>query len=221
MGARRPNPPPCSVDDYVLVRHSGSRRGIGECGGWILRGNPDLDVISSDMRRAGLRLHGRVGEERHSVIGKNPPCCSRESGRRIASRAADLRFGRMQACTYQLGNALHRYACIPTRVPRDLQRVGSTLRMPPGIRDDRYSIRHAHDAAHAAHFRNGAFVYISERALEYRTLQDGRVEHVRQPDIDRVDRPSGHLVGQVEPPTRGADQLPLARILQLYFFGHR
>ena len=54
----------------------------------------------------------------------------------------------------------------------------------------------------------------SQRALEHRTLHDRGVQHVRQAHVDGVDRLARDLVGDVEPPLRRADQLPVLRILQ-------
>src|SRR5207344_2280201 len=53
-----------------------------------------------------------------------------------------------------------------------------------------------------------------ERALEYRALHDGGVQHAGQVNVDGVDRLARDLVRNIQPPLPGTDQLPVLRILQ-------
>src|SRR6516165_10532893 len=80
------------VNDHLAVWHPCSIRGDGKRGLAVLSGRPDLDRIGGDVRCAILRLHGGMGEERHFVVGFDPP---RGSGKRcgvIALTAPDARI---------------------------------------------------------------------------------------------------------------------------------
>jgi hypothetical protein len=57
------------------------------------------------------------------------------------------------------------------------------------------------------------------RAAEDRTVGDRRIEHARQPHVDRVNRLGGDLSGHIKAPAGLAGELPVARILELHIGG--
>ena len=52
-------------------------------------------------------------------------------------------------------------------------------------------------------------------------MGDCRIEHARQPHIDRIDRLGGDLGGHIKAPAGLAGELPVARILELHIGGRR
>jgi hypothetical protein len=93
-------------------------------------------------------------------------------------------------------------------VPAHPQRVGGTLGAPPGIGDDGNRIRHADHAPHALERRDRSLVDRFECAAEHRALHDRSVKHVRQLDIDRVDRLGCDLLSDIESLLRRAGEFP-------------
>ena len=63
-----------AASEHHLVNHDLARRHAGGVGRdrerrlAVLGGRPDLDQVGGHMRRAVLRLHGRVREKRHLII---------------------------------------------------------------------------------------------------------------------------------------------------------
>ena len=78
-----------------------------------------------------------------------------------------------------------------------------------------------HHAVHAPHVRNRALVDCLRRAAEHRAMRDCRIQHPRQPHVDRINRLGGHFVAHVEAAPRRTHELPLIRIFQLDLGGWR
>ena len=78
-----------------------------------------------------------------------------------------------------------------------------------------------HHAVHAPHVRNRALVDCLRRAAEHRAMRDCRIQHPRQPHVDRINRLGGHFVAHVETAPRRTHELPLIRIFQLDLGGWR
>ena len=110
-------------------------------------------------------------------------------------------------------------------LPRGSHSIGnaSTARLAchQEIGDDRDRIRQAHDPPHAFHVGNRAVVDRLRRAAEDRTVGDRRIEHARQPHVDRINRLGGDLSGHIKAPAGLAGELPVARILELHIGGRR
>ena len=70
----------CAVHHDLVIGDAGRDGGGGERSGGALGRHPDLDSVGFDVRGAGLRLHGRVREERDGVVGFDPPHGARETG---------------------------------------------------------------------------------------------------------------------------------------------
>ena len=134
--------------DFV-ARHAGGNGGSRDRGGGILARRPNLDTVGSDMRGAILRLHGRMGEERHRVIRFET---MRGAGKRrygIAVSTAELRSFGIERAAYQFGNAGARNGAVAVIVPAHLERIGGALGLPPRLGHDCDRIRHAYHPAHA------------------------------------------------------------------------
>ncbi len=204
-----------AVHHDLVIRDAGGDGGGGERGGGALGRHPDLDSVGSDVRGAGLRLHGRVREERDRVVGLDPPHGARKTGGYVAVGAADLTLFHVQAAAHELGDLGARHAVVAAVVPDDRQRLQRALGAPPGIGHHRDRFGHPHYAAHALHGGDGVLIDRPQLAAIDRALHDRGVEHVGQPHVDRIDRLRHDLGEHVEPPARLADELPFARVFQL------
>ena len=106
MAPRRPKPPEHrAVHHDLVIRNAGRDGGGCERGGGALGRHPDLDSVGFDMRGAGLRLHGRVGEERDRVFGFHASRGARERRDRITVGAPDPGFFRREAFAHEGGDA--------------------------------------------------------------------------------------------------------------------
>ena len=142
-------------------------RGGDERGRGILGRRPDFDAVRPDMRGAGLRLHGGMGEKRHRIIRLDASRGAGERRRGIAVGAADLRRRRVEPGAHQFAQSPRSTASpLPRSSQLDAQRLGRALGPPPGIGHHRDRVRHAHDAAHAVHAGDRALVDRFERAAE-------------------------------------------------------
>ena len=65
------------------------------------------------MRGAGLRLHGRVRQKRHLIIGFHPPNGACHSGNHVAVGTPDLRLFRGQAARTASAIAAFESALLP------------------------------------------------------------------------------------------------------------
>ena len=166
IGARRPKPPP-SIIRCTVTLSFGTPAAIAAvasavAGSWV--GTQIFDAVGVHMRGAGLRLHGRVREKRHRVIGFDAPRGAAERRRGIAVGASDLRGRRIEPAAHRSRDRGARNLAVAAVVPVDAQRVGGAFRSPPGIGHHRDRIRHAHHAAHALHARDRALVDRFQRA---------------------------------------------------------
>ena len=110
---------------------------------------------------------------------------------------------------------------ILTEIPAHRQRFSRLFRPPPAVRHHRDGVRQLHHAVDAFDAGELALVDRFQRALEHRTLHNRRVQHVRQPHVDGVDRLARNLIGNVEAPLARADQLPVFRLLERDLCGGR
>ena len=173
------------------------------------------------MRRAVLRLHGRMRQVRDGVFRFDT---LRRAGERcgdITVGLADLRVLGVERCAHTVGDRSGREAAVAAIVPDDRQSVECAFCAPPGIGHHRNGVRHPHHAANAFHRHDGAFVDRLRLAAVNRTLCNGGVKHAGQPHVDRVDRLCRHLVAHIEPPLRRARERPLAGLLELDVLGRR
>ena len=91
-----------AMNDDLVVRYAGGKRRRHERGRRILGRHPDFDAVRLDVRRAGLRLHGGVGEKGHGVVGSEAPRRARERSAEIAVGAADFGVRRGEAAAHLL-----------------------------------------------------------------------------------------------------------------------
>ncbi len=209
------------MDHGVAVRQTGGGGGRRKRRFGVLRRHPDLDPSGRDVRGAGLRLHGRVREERNAVFGLDPLGGAGERRGDIAGRLRNRRIGRIEASANVCADRFARHLAVAAVVPDDRQRVGRAFGPPPAIGDDGDGIRQAHDVPDALHVLDRCFVHRLQPALEDGAVDDRRVKHVRQPDVDGVDRLAGDFVGDLQPPARGAGKLPVLGVFELHLFRRR
>ena len=96
-----------------------------------------------------------------------------------------------------------------------LKRVERLARLPPARSDHRHRAGKAQRLDHARHrSRPGARSTSTSRAAMHRRRPDRRMQHARQREVDAVGKRPVRLGGNVEPLRRGADDAPLAGLLQ-------
>ena len=100
------------------------------------------------------------------------------------------------------------------RIPNDRQRLDRALGAPPRVGHHRNRIGQSHHLMHTLHGSDRAFIDRLRRAAKSRAMDNGRVEHPRQPHVDCIDRLRRDLVEHVKTPARLADQLPGTRVFQ-------
>ena len=83
------------------------------------------------MGGASLRLHGRVGEKRHHIVGLDPLHGARQTCHEIALGVADATWGLIKAGANKFANLLGRKTAIPAIVPGNAQRFRGILCGPP------------------------------------------------------------------------------------------
>ena len=100
---------------------SGSRARVAtascaSCGSWVQV--HDLAAIAVDARERGRRLHRRVREVRHDVLGLDARAAAGERGVGVADAAHDL-AGRAHRREQLLGVARRVVVAVGARLPRD------------------------------------------------------------------------------------------------------
>ena len=143
----------------------------------ILHAGPDVGAIAVDAHRAHHRLHGRVSQERHAVVGLDR--LRRAGGQfgRDAQRGVECREDRCR-----------RHAAVAGIVELGVDRGERLACAPVGVGDDGDSVFQPHDAFHAGHRLRGTAVDGHELAAGDRRHLDGRAQHAWRAEVDPVHR---------------------------------
>jgi hypothetical protein len=146
------------VHDDLFRPDFGGSRCRGEGGFAALRRDPDLDLVGGYVRRAVLRLHRRMGEERRAVLGLDALGCRGERCIDIAVLADHRRLRRGEPATQELGDAGARHLAVLPLVPGYRQRIDRLLRLPPAVGDNGDRVGQRHDLANAFEATNFGLV---------------------------------------------------------------
>ena len=101
------------------------------------------------MRRAVLRLHGRVGQIRRYVFGLDALCGLGERGVDIAVLAHHRGLRRGEPTAQQFGDIRACDLAVLSFIPGQRHGVYRLLGLPPAVCDDGDRVRQRHDLANA------------------------------------------------------------------------
>ena len=138
-----------------------------------------------------------MGQERQLVLRLQGPGGALDGFVRLAllldhgSRAGR---GRLERADHALGVERSARAFVPL----DLERVARGLGAPPGVGHHGHAVRDLHHVLHARHRLGLAGVEAHRLAADHGALQEGRVEHPRQLDVDPELRAAVDLPPRVE-----------------------
>ncbi len=180
----------------------------------ILRRGPDLDLVAAHVRGGVLRFHGGMRQERHFVFGLDAVVDLRERRGKVTIAAPDSGLLGEEAGAQILPEALGGDLLVLSFLPGDFERRERLFCPPPVVGNDRHRTLEAHQLAHARHPGKPGIIHRLQLTSQNRTLNQRGVQHVRQADVDAVDRRTAHLVERVQPFARGADEPPFAGVLE-------
>jgi hypothetical protein len=203
------------VDDNLLRGQSGALRCDGLRAGRHLRANPHLADAVVHMDDAIHRLHRRMRQERHFVLGIHACGCLANGLRRIAVPHCDYAAGAGHRLA-QIGlDAGIVDACVGAFVPADIECRQTAARRPHMVADDGYRVVQSDNLAHAGHRAGAAVVHRRGLAAQHRRGGRRGDQHARHANIDAIDGRAIHLVRLVQAlDRRVADALELRRRLE-------
>ncbi len=175
---------------------------------------------SRQSDQAVQRLHRRVGQERHVVLGAHPPGGAGHRGVRVALEpgGAPRRLAQARILGLQAGGV---HGGPGALVPGHLQRVATLLRGPERVGDHRDAGRHLDHARHAPHAASPGGVQPAYLGAEHGRARDEGGEHAGDAGVQAELRGAGDLLPAVEAQRWLADQPELRRILEGHVRWHR
>ena len=169
----------------------------------ILRARPDLGAVSLDPRRARHRLHRRVGEERHAVVGRHD----------LSRFLRHLRGG-AERCVERREDRRARHVAVAGIVVLGAQR-GDRLAGPPvAVGDDGDRVLELHDLLDAGHRLRRSAIDRDQLAALHRCDVDRGMQHAGQREVDAVTDAPVDLWRDIEARLGGAPKRVGVGVLQ-------
>ena len=161
------------------------------CGGagieWILHASPHLSAVLVHTDRARHRLHRRVGEKRHAIVG----------GHDVGRLVRHVRSGAERLIKRSKDGGA-RHVALTGIVECGVESAKSLARVPIAISNHRDGLIQLHDPFDAGHGLSRTTVDRQQRAAKDRRHVDGGVQHPGHREVDPVDRAPVDLRGNVK-----------------------
>ena len=211
-------------DDVVLVHVER----LADCAGKserVLRACPEFALAIVHPGRAIHRLHRRMREIGHPVLGLDDLVCSVQGAQRVAGLHVGLFVPcpglRIEVIFKLFEDATLFPMAVSAIVEFDIEPVERFLCLPVAVSNYCDGIVETDYLAHAGHVLHRGRVESFNGATEHRSRLDGRVFHARQPGVDAEHRRAVHLGRNVQPRWRRAHNPELIARLQDRFAGQR
>ncbi|MNO78083.1 hypothetical protein D3C76_692100 [compost metagenome] len=202
------------VDLHLLGFEPGDLAGDHLVQGLELRTGPDLAFVLGDAHRAVERLHRRMGQVGHAVLGID--CLGRlgQCGLGIARLTGGQPGGGGELAKL-LEQLLTVEPAVRPQVPLDVQRIAPQFRRPIVIGDHRHAGRHLHHFVHAGYRqRLGAFKGF-DAAAEHGRASDHRGHQAVELHVHAEFGATGDFLRGIQALGGFADDLPVLGFLEL------